>query len=239
MKISEWLVGVVVPARDEEDNIEECVGAIRAAIAACPLVRSSSIVVVADSCHDRTAARACASLGDQGEVIECEAKSPGTARRIGAAAVLRRFQDHARCQLWIANTDADSRPTSDWITQQLQFAQSGYAGVAGVVQVESVDGLAAREVTELFEYYVMNEDGSHPHVHGANLGIRADAYLDAGGWNDLALAEDHCLWTRVKARHWQTIASTSSVVLTSGRLVGRATGGFADSLRQRMELRYA
>jgi hypothetical protein len=41
---------------------------------------------------------------------------------------------------------------------------------------------------------VTYEDGTHPHVHGANLGIRADAYSDAGGWNDLTVAEDHCLW---------------------------------------------
>jgi cellulose synthase/poly-beta-1,6-N-acetylglucosamine synthase-like glycosyltransferase len=152
---------------------------------------------------------------------------------------MRKFPADARRRTWIANTDADSRPARDWIAQHLRFAQLGYAAVAGVVQVESMDGLAAREITELFEYYVVNKDGSHPHVHGANLGVRADAYLDAGGWSDLALAEDHCLWSRVKARNWQTIASTSSVVLTSGRLVGRATGGFADTLRRRLELGHA
>ena len=236
MRIAEWLVGVVVPARDEDDNIESCVAAIRAALGSCPLMRSSWIVVVADTCRDHTAARARIALGETGEVIECEARSPGSARRIGTAALLRRFP--ASPQVWVANTDADSQPAPDWISQQLRFAQMGYAGVAGIVRIDSIDGLAAPDVAELFQYPV-NADGSHPHVHGANLGLRADAYLDAGGWSDLALAEDHCLWSRVKARNWQTIASASSVVLTSGRLVGRASGGFADSLRQRMELVYA
>jgi hypothetical protein len=76
-------------------------------------------------------------------------------------------------------------------------------------------------------------------VHGANLGVRADAYADAGGWSDLTVAEDHCLWSRVRARGWRTIASVGSVVLTSGRLHGRARGGFADTLRRNFEPRRA
>ena len=239
MRSANWLVGVVVPARDEEDSIGECVTAIRTSLDGCPRVGRTWIVVVADGCTDRTVARARVATGSSGEVIECVAGSPGTARRIGVAALLRRFADTRTSQLWIANTDADSKPAPDWVEQQLLLASHGYTAVAGIIRVESIDGLASGDVASLLKYYVVNEDGSHPHVHGANLGIRADAYEDAGGWKDLALGEDHCLWSRLKARNWPTISSTSSVVLTSGRLVGRATGGFADGLRRRVELRYA
>jgi cellulose synthase/poly-beta-1,6-N-acetylglucosamine synthase-like glycosyltransferase len=239
MKFSEWTVGVVVPARDEEDSIRECLASIRASLENCARVRSSWIVVVADSCCDRTAACARAALGRTGEVIECDVRSPGTARRMGAEALLRRFPTASLSQVWIANTDADSVPAPNWIHHQLSFAAQAYAGVAGVIHVNSIDGLGSDDVAALLEHYVVNEDGSHPHVHGANLGIRGDAYVDAGGWSDLPVAEDHCLWSRVKARNWPTISSASSVVVTSGRLVGRATGGFADNLRRRLELRYA
>jgi cellulose synthase/poly-beta-1,6-N-acetylglucosamine synthase-like glycosyltransferase len=239
MRSEDWLVGVVVPARDEENHIGECIAATRAALADGRDVRSSWIVIVADSCCDQTAARARSALGTAGEVIECNARSPGTARRLGVEAVLRRFAGTSLPQVWIANTDADSRPARDWIHRQLKFAKQGYAGVAGIVDVESIDGLGTEDFTALLEHYVVNDDGSHPHVHGANLGIRGDAYVDVGGWSDLPLAEDHCLWSRLKARNWPTISSTSSVVATSGRLVGRAVGGFADNLRRRLELRYA
>jgi cellulose synthase/poly-beta-1,6-N-acetylglucosamine synthase-like glycosyltransferase len=239
MRLSDWLVGVVVPARDEEEHISECLAAIQASLDGASGVTASWIVVVADSCRDRTAIRARAALGMTGEVLECGVRSPGTARRLGVEAVLRRYPTADSSRLWIANTDADSRPGADWIHQQLRFASQGFAGVAGVVHVDSIDGLGSEDVAALLEHYVVNEDGSHPHVHGANLGVRGDAYVDAGGWGDLALAEDHCLWSRMKARNWRTISSTSSVVVTSGRLVGRAAGGFADSLRRRLELRYA
>ena len=239
MRFTKWTVGVVVPARDEEDHIEDCLASIRASLENSSRVRSSWIVVVADSCSDRTAAYARAALGTTGEVIECEVRSPGTARRLGVEAVLRRYTTASLSQVWIANTDADSSPASNWIRRQLGFAAQAYAGVAGIVHVNAIDGLGADDRAALLEHYVVHEDGSHPHVHGANLGIRGDAYVDAGGWSDLPVAEDHCLWSRVKARNWPTISSASSVVITSGRLVGRATGGFADNLRRRLELRYA
>ena len=35
--------------------------------------------------------------------------------------------------------------------------------------------------------------GPHSHVHGANLGFRASAYLTAGGFPPVPTAEDHAL----------------------------------------------
>jgi hypothetical protein len=138
---------------------------------------------------------------------------------------LDRFARHPRSALWIANTDADSSASRDWIGYQLSLAAEGYCAVAGIVRVEAIADLEPEAVRELLSDYTVNADGSHPHVHGANFGIRADAYLDAGGWGHLALAEDHCLWRRVRARNWRVISSARSVVTTSGRLTGRAIGG--------------
>jgi cellulose synthase/poly-beta-1,6-N-acetylglucosamine synthase-like glycosyltransferase len=141
--------------------------------------------------------------------------------------------------VWIANTDADSRVGDDWISHHLHLASRGFCGVAGIVRVTSIEGHDESAVSEFLAGYAIYEDGTHPHVHGANLGIRADAYLDAGGWSDVTVAEDHCLWSRVRSRGWLTVASVGSVVFTSGRLHGRATDGFADTLRRKLELRRA
>jgi cellulose synthase/poly-beta-1,6-N-acetylglucosamine synthase-like glycosyltransferase len=232
-------VGVVIPARNEEDSIVDCLGSIVGALDAVPAVDSGWIVVVADSCNDHTARLARRRLGGRGKVIECSVASPGTARRIGAAEVLTHFAGRRPSDVWIANTDADSRVGVDWISHHLQLASRGFCGVAGIVRVTSIEGHDETAVSEFLAGYATYEDGTHPHVHGANLGTRADAYLDAGGWSDLTVAEDHCLWSRVRSRGWLTVASVGSVVFTSGRLHGRATDGFADTLRRKLELRRA
>jgi hypothetical protein len=172
-------------------------------------------------------------------VIECSVASPGTARRLGAAEVLTHFASRPQSDVWIANTDADSHVGVDWISHHLQLASRGFCGVAGIVSVTDIEGHDETAVSEFHAGYTTYADGTHPHVHGANLGIRADTYLDAGGWNDLAVAEDHCLWSRVRSRGWLTVASVGSVVFTSGRLQGRARDGFADTLRRKLEMRRA
>jgi glycosyltransferase involved in cell wall biosynthesis len=234
-----WAVGVVIPARDEEDSIVACLDSIFAALDACAEVEASWIVVVADCCSDQTASLARERLHGRGTVIDCSVASPGSARARGVAEVLAHFEGRSPTQVWIANTDADSSVSCDWISQQLRLARQSFCGVAGIVRVNSIEGHDPAVVHELLADYTTHKDGTHPHVHGANLGVRADAYIDVGGWSDLAVAEDHCLWMRVRDRGWPTIAAVSSVVFTSGRLYGRAVGGFADNLRRRVELRRA
>jgi len=230
-----WSVGVVIPARDEELNITECLEAVMDSLCACPEVRHFWITLVADSCTDRTADIARTILQRQGEVIECSVASAGAARRLGAQSTLNRLlgaRGAAAHSTWLANTDADSVPTRDWLRQQLDLANRGYSAVAGIVRLN--DSEHPEVIRSHLDNYVLHSDGTHPHVHGANLGLRADAYLDVGGWSDLALAEDHCLWNRLSAREWKTVASIASTVTTSARLRGRAPGGFADRLRSRV-----
>jgi len=236
---SGWAVGVVVPACNEESSVEACLDSILESLSTSSLVCASWVVVAADSCRDRTVDIARSRLSGRGTVVECYAESPGVARRLGAEAVLQHFANYPLERVWIANTDADSYPAKDWIHQQLSLAEQGYGAVAGIVRVESIGTLRPETIHTVLDDYVFHSDGTHPHVHGANLGFRGDAYLDAGGWSNLRLAEDHCLWSRVRAKGWRIASSIGSVVTTSGRLIGRAKGGFADNLRQKVERLYA
>jgi glycosyltransferase involved in cell wall biosynthesis len=226
-----WCIGVVIPACNEEQTIQACIRSTIASLAACTELNLCWIVVVADCCTDGTAAAAGSVLQGCGEVLECSASSAGAARRSGAERILRHFAARPTQHVWIANTDGDSQPSPDWIARQLALAEQGYCGVAGIVRLD--DKCCPALVRALMADYVVNSDGTHPHVHGANLGIRADAYVDAGGWSDLTVAEDHCLWRRARARGWKLISSIASVVTTSARLEGRAKGGFADTLRRK------
>jgi len=233
-----WHVGVVIPARNEEDTICECLRSVIQALRVCQTLQDYWVVLVADACRDRTAAVGREILGTHGEAIRSTAAAAGAARRLGAKSILQRFAHVPSSQIWLANTDADTLVPSDWISGQLAYAAKGATAVAGIVSVDSIVHEGFNRARELMADYVALPDGTHAHVHGANLGIRADAYLDAGGWPELALAEDHCLWLRIKARGWPVIAASAVSVCTSGRLVGRASGGFADTLRAKVEKMY-
>ena len=73
--------------------------------------------------------------------------------------------------------------------------------------------------------------GPHPHVHGANLGIRASAYLAAGGFPPLRTAEDHALLAAATRAGCMVAQASDIAVETSGRRLARAPRGFGDLLR--------
>jgi cellulose synthase/poly-beta-1,6-N-acetylglucosamine synthase-like glycosyltransferase len=232
---TKWAVGVVIPAQNEETTIESCVTSVLRSRVRARV--DHWVVVVADLCTDCTVERARRALGKAGEVIEASAGSAGAARRAGVAGVLKHWGNRDPSHVWLANTDADTEVSHDWIAVQLGFADEGVTAVAGIVHLDAGGSSAAHEVYR--DTYVTSVDGTHAHVHGANLSVRADAYADVGGWSNLALAEDHCLWTRLRRKGWRVSSPVSSVVTTSARLEGRAMGGFADTLRTCVEALYA
>lgn len=225
-----WRVGVVVPARDEELLLSRCLRSVQHAIA-CSGVPAGrvQVVVVADACSDGTADLAARLLDDRGEVLEIDKGSAGWARHLGAARVLEQFAMVPRERVWLANTDADSAVPPSWLADQLALADLGVAAVAGIVKVDSFRDHPAI-VRRRFSLCYDGPSDEHPHVHGTNLGVRADAYEAVGGWPAINLAEDHGLWSALAAGGWPTVSTRSLFVTTSGRGVGRAAGGFADLL---------
>jgi glycosyltransferase involved in cell wall biosynthesis len=231
---TQWSVGVIIPAQNEEATIEACIGSVLTSLAAVGV--DHWIVVVADLCVDGTVERACRALGTAGEVLETKTSSAGAARRAGVARLLEHWEKRDPSHIWLANTDADTQVSQDWIAVQLRFADEGITAVAGIVQLDAGGCEAAHTVYR--DTYLTTAEGTHSHVHGANLSVRADAYKDVGGWSNLALAEDHCLWARLRRKGWRVSSPVSSVVTTSARLEGRAKGGFADTLRACVEALY-
>ncbi|QXC62214.1 glycosyltransferase [Aquihabitans sp. G128] len=226
-----WSVGVVVPARNETATIEACLASILAA----PLPAGSDlwIVVVADGCDDDTAGRARRALGARGEVVVVATGNVGAARRVGARRALDHLdqtQGRPPERTWLLTTDADSTVPGAWIEAHLGHADAGAEGVAGTVAVASFSEHPTSVPDRFAAEYVLHPDGTHPHVHGANLGARADAYVAVGGWAPLRTGEDHDLWNRLRAGGAALVTTIEAPVTTSGRRTGRAPSGFAARL---------
>jgi hypothetical protein len=229
-------VAVLVPARDEESLLPRCLRSLQRARAELPAHMTSDVVVVSDGSVDRTYAIAAEILGDSGLVVAIAAGRVGVARSVAGTLAASRFEGPAS-HCWLANTDADGEVPSTWLRDQVDLASRGVHGVTGVIDVDDFGEHEPHVPRRFRATYTINADGTHPHVHGANLGVRLDAYLRAGGWAPLAHSEDHDLWRRLRERGAALVADASLIVRTSGRRVGRAPCGFADALAAHNETR--
>jgi glycosyltransferase involved in cell wall biosynthesis len=196
---------------------------------ALPVTIRGTIVVASDCSTDRTAEIAYRLLGRHGSVLHTRAGTVGTARALAASYAITKTTAPLS-DVWLANTDADCVVPAGWLSGQIDFAASGVEAVAGIVAVDSFEEHGPEVPARFRSTYSIHADGTHPHIHGANLGVRADRYLAVGGWADLKTAEDHDLWGRLKRTGVRLVSSARLQVVTSGRRVGRAPSGFADAL---------
>ena len=222
----EW-VGIVVPAHNEADYLPSCLRALEAAIGNVTV--AVDVEVVLDACNDSSFSAAAPF-----PTLEIDAHTVGAARRAGFAKLLSARPpeiDEERC--WLATTDADTLVPPDWLDRMLTHAANGWDAVAGTVRVTDWAehwGAAAERVRERWlDGY--NGTDHHHHVHGANLGLRANCYRAVGGMPAVALSEDASLLSAIAAAGWRVRHAADLPVLTSSRSSPRAPGGFGTTLQ--------
>lgn len=214
------MLGIVIPAHNEQAVILDClVAAKKAALHPRLHGEAVEILVVLDHCTDLTAVHVTES-----EVysLEIQARNVGVARALGAQALL------ARGARWLAFTDADTQVAPDWLAEQLALEADAVCGT-----VEVADWSAHGTHAELLRWHfaqTYTDADDHRHIHGANLGVSAAAYRAAGGFQHLACSEDVALVEALEAGGARTAWSARPRVITSARSVARARGGFADAL---------
>lgn len=223
-------VAVVIPARDEADTIEATIDSIERARRQLPVGVSSTCIIVVDASSDATGAiierrgrPAEGARSTSSIVVKTAHGCVGAARSVGCRVALAGSLHRPR-HVWLAHTDADTVVPGHWLVAQLELAERRVTAVAGTVELgtEVDDSLRAQFAAE----YETSPDGTHRHVHGANMGTRGDVYLLAGGWRRLHTGEDHDLWAQL-GRVTTCVSSTAITVRTSARQVGRAPTGFA------------
>lgn len=213
---------VIIPARDEERLLPACLDALEVAVDAVDVpVR---VVIALDSCVD--CSRELVAARGWVDWLEINAQNVGLARRAAAERSLQLTAPAPLERVWLASTDADSRVPADWLAVQLGLAADGWEATVGTVEVDDWSehpGETSRAWTASYQPVE-----HHPHVHGANLGMTAAAYLGAGGFPPLATGEDVTLVAALSGH--RVIRTAAHPVVTSGRREARAVGGFADHL---------
>lgn len=218
-------VRIVVPARDEERLIARCLDALDQASAVLrarhPQVHCTTTVVL-DACRDGTESVVGTYHGVARVVSRAGAVGP--ARAIGIETACRGDDPEST---WVATTDADTFVPEHWLTSQLDLAAQGFDLVVGTATPE-VDDVDPHTLAHWWARHRLVE--GHDHIHGANLGFLLAAYREAGGFEPLALHEDVRLVQAIRHGHRRHVATARTQVVTSGRRVARAAGGFAGYL---------
>ncbi len=211
------MLGVVVPAHDEEASIGACLASLQVASRDPQLLGEAVVIVVAlDACADQTE-RIVQSHG--AAVVKLESRNVGMARALGAR---RALEAGAR---WLAFTDADSVVAPDWLSAQLSQRSDA---VCGTIEVLDWGGYGQR-LQQHHEATYVDADG-HRHIHGANLGVAAAAYRDVGGFRALRSSEDVALVQALSDSGASIAWSAAPRVVTSARRHYRAPGGFGETL---------
>jgi len=232
-------IDVVVPVHDEEASVGGSLEALSAAVEALGWAHPAvpvGVTFVLDGCTDGTAdvveSVRHTDVTWSGGALHVRTSAHvgvGRARAIGAAHARGRAADTVPTRHWFAHTDADSRVHREWLVQQVDALLAGAHLLAGAV-VPDPDDLAPAVLDRWRR--------AHPpgatlgHVHGANLGVRADAYTALGGFDPVREHEDVRLVERARALGLDVRATTELPVVTSGRFAGRTPGGYAEHLRR-------
>jgi glycosyltransferase involved in cell wall biosynthesis len=211
------MIGIIVPAHNEEDFLDDCIKSLVAAASHEELGGEAvEILIMLDDCSDGSA-HIAHSHGVSVHV--CGHRNVGMTRAVGAQQMLERG---AR---WLAFTDADSVVPYAWLADQLAFDADA---VCGIVHVDDWSEHSEQVRVRYDALYRPVDD--HRHVHGANLGVSSVAYQRAGGFKPLRAHEDVHLVQDLQRTGARIVWTARNSVGTSARKHCRCQEGFGDYL---------
>ena len=244
---------VAVPVRNEAERIRACLAAIDAQVGLGP--GSLGLVVFLNNCTDGTDAIVADLVPGLSIPVRVIAEDFSGAH---AGWARRRAMDAASAWLGegrgaILSTDADTRVPPDWVARNLAALAAGADAVAGRVELDPEEAallppaLHARgRLEDAYDALITEAEARidpdphdpwpcHRTTIGATLGVTRAAYVQVGGMPEIALGEDGAFVAQLFAHGLRVRHATDVCVTVSARLVGRAPGGVADTIRSRCE----
>jgi Glycosyl transferase family 2 len=243
---------VAIPAKDEADEIGPCLQALAGQRGPAP----HGAVLCLNNCSDGSAAtvqQLAPSLPFPVHVLEVqlagERACAGVARRIA----MDRAADLVGPDGIILTTDADGRVAPDWLAHNLAALARGADAVAGRAEIEPngaklipahLHEIDAREcayaalldeIASLLDPDPADPWPRHDEHSGASIAVTVAAYRRSGGMPPSALGEDRAFFDALRRVDARIRHAPEVRVTVSARIVGRAAGGMADTIRRRIE----
>jgi glycosyltransferase involved in cell wall biosynthesis len=242
---------VAIPVHNEGEHIEGCL----TALAHQKCVGDFAVVTLLNNCTDDTAKIVHGLVPRVPYVLhihECLLDMASSNAGVARCLATQRAQALAGNDGIILTTDADSKVTTNWIAANLAALDAGSDAVAGMAMIDGDDAaalpvhlMADEEKSETFATlldeidWLLDPDMADPwprHTQhsGASIAVRAGCLARAGGIPAIPLGEDRRLFEQLRRIDARIRHSRDVVVTVSGRTVGRAKGGMADTIARRL-----
>ena len=240
---------VAIPVRDEVERIGDCLLALSAQHGPPP-----GVVLLVNNTSDATM-QAVAELAPSlrcpvvaiEHVFPPDRANAGQARRLA----LQHADVLAPATVPLLTTDADGRAAPDWLAVNLAALRSVDA-VFGRAEIDPVEaarippGLHKADAEECAYADVLDEIASlvdpdpddpwprHTEHSGASIAVRRAMYRHVGGIPGIPVGEDRAFHQALREADARIRHSCAARVVVSGRILGRAKGGMADTIRRRL-----
>ena len=242
---------VAIPVKDEAERIGACLQSV----ARQREQRPDAIVLVINNTSDGTAdvvRSLLPTLPVPVHAVEhrfaAELASAGAARQMAMerSAALLGEAGALLC------TDADGRVPDDWVAANLYHLRHGLDAVAGRAVLDPAeaalipavlhadDALECRyaalldEIAAVLDPLPWDKLPRHREHSGASIAVTLEAYRRAGGMEAAPIAEDRRFFAALARVDARIRHAPEIEVVVSGRTVGRAEGGMADTIRRRL-----
>ena len=241
---------VAVPVKDEAERITDCLLALARQDGPPP-----GVLLLVNDTTDATVAVVSELVGSldlpvaviEHQFTQAEG-SAGAARRLAMMHADRL----APGRVPLLCTDADGRVAEDWLSRNLHHIRDGADAVFGRTAIDPLEaaqippGLHEADRQECAYAAALDEiahwidpDPGDPwprHVEhsGASIAVVREVYRRAGGIPNVALGEDRAFAEALRRVDARVRHATDVTVEVSGRILGRAAGGMADTIRRRL-----
>lgn len=252
---SQLCISVIIPARNEADNLDCALNALRIQrqVDGTPIPWAQyEVLVLLNNCTDCSAVVAERyqqrypdfPLRVAAVQLSPENANVGTARRLLMDEACRRLVQVGRPHGIIASTDADTIVDCHWIDQIRAEIDQGCEAVGGriltrpdgnLVRLNHLRDVTYRMLIARLEAHLdplaFDPLPRHFQHFGASMALTCAAYKRVGGLPDVPHLEDEALYTALLRTDTRIRKSPNVRVTTSTRMHGRVAVGFSEQLR--------